>query len=611
MWIFVLPIEYFNRHVFISENAILPGTANTYFGESDSDSEVIKAYREEIKFIDEQGEEAKSESLHEIFGRLGLRTGTQDYKVEFKGKEYLGRNYFAVFDAQRGDGTEALVLSASWKNMDGKLNLGGVSLLLALARYFKEWSLWSKDIIFLISGEKEVGPQVWVDAYHKMDYNDAILSLPLKSGEIQALVDIDFISNYRNFDSIELLYDGMNGQLSNMDLLVSVNRIIQLKSDVKINMQNVIQQKETYFRRLCTMINGMINQCFGFLSGTQSCFIPYKIDSITFKVKSKESGTYDDILLGKIIESLFRSLNNLLEHFHQSFFFYFILSVNRFVSISAYFPSAILIASSFTFDSLSLWLSFIASFNKRSLSLYEKEKHDNSKDEKKKVFIERDLQLHFRKEIALSIATVIVIHIIAVIFLKIIYNSCYYKESSNYKKFYSIFVLFLQILQHIISVFIQKILKTIIKSQNMSLINNCKLNKAFSQIILGIELSTLAIVNFSLSFFIGIVTFPLTFIRPARTRTERMLFLILLELVNPLNWVFFFSYYKNKEAIDFIYSFAFGWKIWYLWTPLVLWLLWWPLWIVAKIIISMPTNDDAGHSFYNTPKSIDPLLKSS
>ncbi|EMR08333.1 hypothetical protein PNEG_03173 [Pneumocystis murina B123] len=610
MWIFMLPLNYFNRHVFISENAILPGTVNTYFGDSDSDSDIIEAYREEINFIDQQGEDAKYESLHEIFERLGLRTATQDYKVEFKGKEYSGRNFFAVLDAQRGDGTEALVLSASWKNMDGKLNLGGVSLLLALARYFKRWSLWSKDIIFLIPGEKEVGAQLWVDAYHKMDYDDAILSLTLKSGEIQALVDIDFISDYRNFDSIELLYDGMNGQLSNMDLLVAVNRIIQSKSDVKINMQNVLQQKETYFQKLLTMINGMINQCFGFLSGTQSCFVPYKIDSITFKVKSKGSGIYDDILLGKIIESSFRSLNNLLEHFHQSFFFYFMLSVDRFVSISAYFPSAILIASSFTIDSLSLWISVIANLNK-SLSVYEKEKFNNSNDEKKKVFIERDPRLRLRKEIALSIATVIVVYIIAIIFLKIIYNSCYYKESSDYKKFYSIFILFLQILQHIISIFIQRILEKIIKSQNMSLINNYKLIRTFSQIILGIELSTLAIVNFSLSFFVGIITFPLSFVRPARTKTERILFSVLLELSNPLNWIFFLSYYKNKEAIDFIYLFVFGWKIWYLWTPLVLWLLWWPLWIVAKITISTSINDNAGHYFYNTPKSIDPLLKSS
>lgn len=44
---------------------------------------------------------------------------------------------YAILHAPRGDATEAIVLVAAWKNMDGKLNQSGVALALALARYFK------------------------------------------------------------------------------------------------------------------------------------------------------------------------------------------------------------------------------------------------------------------------------------------------------------------------------------------------------------------------------------------------------------------------------------------------------------------------------------------
>lgn len=65
-----------------------------------------------------------------------------------------------------------------------------------------------------------------------------------------------------------------------------------------------------------------------------------------------------------MIESLCRSLNNLLEHLHQSFFFYFVLSPTgqnlgdpgRFISIGTYLPAAMIIAASFTITSIVLWI---------------------------------------------------------------------------------------------------------------------------------------------------------------------------------------------------------------------------------------------------------------
>ena len=50
---------------------------------------------------------------------------------------HTGQNIYAVLQAPRGDATEAIVLVAPWRNMEGELNKQGVPLTLTLARYFK------------------------------------------------------------------------------------------------------------------------------------------------------------------------------------------------------------------------------------------------------------------------------------------------------------------------------------------------------------------------------------------------------------------------------------------------------------------------------------------
>ena len=47
----------------------------------------------------------------------------------------------------------------------------------------------------------------------------------------------------------------------------------------------------------------------------------------------------------RIIEGVCRSLNNLLERFHQSFFFYLLPATDRYVSIGLYMPPFGVLAS--------------------------------------------------------------------------------------------------------------------------------------------------------------------------------------------------------------------------------------------------------------------------
>lgn len=78
-----------------------------------------------------------NDKLEEILKASGLKVARQSYEYKSAGQTYTGENIYAILHAPRGDATEAIVLVAAWKNMEGKLNRSGIPLILTLARYFK------------------------------------------------------------------------------------------------------------------------------------------------------------------------------------------------------------------------------------------------------------------------------------------------------------------------------------------------------------------------------------------------------------------------------------------------------------------------------------------
>ena len=281
-----------------------------------------------------------------------MRPARQKYQYHAAGDTYSGENVYAVLHAPRGDATEAIVLVAAWTNMDGDLNQSGVALVLALARYFKRWSLWSKDIIILITGDSRAGPQAWVDAYHDAYISPDIAPLPLKSGALQGVVVVDNALDHR-FESLHIVYDGMNGQLPNLDLFNTAVSIASGQLGIGVSIQRMWKHNDSYQERLQTMLRGMVSQGLGHSSGPHSSFVPYHVDAITLQAVG--DGWQDEMAMGRCVESIFRSLNNLLEHFHQSFFFYLLMQADRFVSIGTYLPSAMLVAVNFTIMAIALW----------------------------------------------------------------------------------------------------------------------------------------------------------------------------------------------------------------------------------------------------------------
>ena len=69
----------------------------------------------------------------------------------------------------------------------------------------------------------------------------------------------------------------------------------------------------------------------------------YRIDAVT--MKGEKGTTYRLSEVGDILEGVYRSINNLLEKFHQSFFFYILPCTYRYVSIGVYMPPIALMAA--------------------------------------------------------------------------------------------------------------------------------------------------------------------------------------------------------------------------------------------------------------------------
>jgi GPI-anchor transamidase subunit GAA1 len=192
-----------------------------------------------------------------------------------------------------------------------------------------------------------------VDAYHDAHSSQKVASLPLKSGALQGALAIDYPFDHR-FESLHIVYDGVNGQLPNLDLFNTITAIASGQMGIGVSLQQMWTHSDSYQDRLQTMLRGMLRQGLGHASGPHSSFIPYHVDAVTLQPFG--DGWQDEMAMGRVIESTFRSLNNLLEHLHQSFFFYLLMQSNRFVSIGTYLPSAMLVAVNFTIMAIFLWI---------------------------------------------------------------------------------------------------------------------------------------------------------------------------------------------------------------------------------------------------------------
>ncbi|KPV71938.1 uncharacterized protein RHOBADRAFT_39997 [Rhodotorula graminis WP1] len=373
-----LPLKELGRKHYISENALQPGHVNTYWNWADV--HVADAYADKVaqwSKLEVSGEQ-RSRGIKLAFEELGLSTAQQAYTFDLPNNSSLsGINTYAILPAPKTDGAEALVLSASWlsraRNEDGsrRVNTRGVALVLALANYFKKHSMWSKDIIFLVSDGHVDGAQAWLDSYHGFKQSNLQAEeLALTTGAVWAALGLDY--PHHSFSHIGMFYEGANGNLPNLDFLNSASRILRgmniptllhsydpaATSPLPSFLRSLPFADHAEVQRYAHAARNLFHQVAltadGRILGPEGTFGKYRIDAITLYGIPAE-GPHGFHVLGRAVESLFRSLNNLLERFHQSFFLYLMTSVGSFVAVGNYLAAPILLGAGLTVEGLVTW----------------------------------------------------------------------------------------------------------------------------------------------------------------------------------------------------------------------------------------------------------------
>ncbi|KAF8163462.1 Gaa1-domain-containing protein [Crassisporium funariophilum] len=377
-WMLIIPSPQLGRGTYIDENALQPGQVNTQWGWGDvHTADLYLAQLEELRDTNSSSEQ-RAQFFNTEFNKMGLSSSMQSYSFATSAANVNGTNAYAVLSSPRNSGTEAMVISASWLSRtgdgDGTLNLRGVSTVLALAGFLKRYSYWAKDVVFVISDGYLDGMQAWLDAYHSSSKAElGIEPLKLTSGVIWTALNIDYPGH--SFSHLGVFFEGLNGRLPNQDLINSFERIARYTAGVPVTVYDHLEPHETsddvsrwipkfvnefpgvkqYLYQARNVVRHVAYQANGRGSGVHGLFHQFRIDAITlFAVPA--AGPHGFHAIGRAVESTLRTMNNLLERLHASFFFYILTGPQRFLKIGIFLPSAILISVAMMFHGLSTWV---------------------------------------------------------------------------------------------------------------------------------------------------------------------------------------------------------------------------------------------------------------
>ncbi|QLQ82432.1 hypothetical protein HG537_0H01940 [Torulaspora globosa] len=520
-WMVSVPLEGRYARTYVSENALMPSQAYSYFRETEWN--LLRGYRTQIETLVDSNATivAKNEAVASWLREFGVKTAI--YRDEERGDTLYG-----VLHASRGDGTEAMLLTVPWKNADGFDNISGVSLGIALTRFFSRWPVWSKNIIVVFPENPEGALRSWVEAYHS--------SLDLTGGSIEAAIVLDYPGVNDYFDHVEVNYEGLNGELPNLDL-VNIAVSIAEHEGMKVSLHGVPCDKiaeNNFWSRLLVLALGIKN---GALAGLRKvngneAFSGWRIQSVTLRAHGT-TGVHDVTTFGRIPEAMFRSINNLLEKFHQSFFFYILLGPRYFVSISSYLPSAVILSVSFAIASLDT----VINNQYKTLPLSSK---------------------YNLLALLIWAATLFVSFAIAQLSLK---------HDSPQTLLLTTFLIPL-------GPFIVKRAFTIADPLSYRL-------KTIAYLYFSLVLTSLLMVNFPLAFGMSIIAFPMIFVSKS-TRTKNV-FLLLLSNPFIAIWLICNWFEPDLQGPAVFSRLIYAWKHLNCWTWFVICLGWLPTWLLLAL----------------------------
>ncbi|KAH8416600.1 hypothetical protein KR222_010613 [Zaprionus bogoriensis] len=366
VWFVCLARPELNHGTYLSENALSPGLVYPEIR--------VEANRIAVQLLEElqrERQDHQSTTPHAwIAAKLnefGLETHMHNYTLRYPlggGKEFHGKNIYGILRAPRIGSTEGIVFSAPYRvpsSVHPEIT-PSVPLLLAFADFARRKNYWAKDLIFLVTEQEQLGMQAWLEAYHdgdkEWDSSNAYLhagNLPARSGSLQAAINIEVED--LEVDYVDVRIEGLNGKLPNLDMFNLVQRIMA-REGVSSGYRQTPRKKRrsnlsSFEQNLRNMLAMLSSQSSGVPNGNHGLFHRYRIDALTIAAakrvtnsNGKSNPGSSAVPLLKALEGIARSLNNLLERFHQSFFFYVIVHNDRYISIGDYMPPLVLLVAS-------------------------------------------------------------------------------------------------------------------------------------------------------------------------------------------------------------------------------------------------------------------------
>ncbi|KAL8138240.1 hypothetical protein V2J09_004241 [Rumex salicifolius] len=310
---------------------------------------------------------------------------------------------FGIIRAPRGDGKEAIVLVTPYNASDAD-----TSEVLSLGVAYSVFSLltkvtWlAKDIIWL-AADSRYGEYDAVSAWLQEYISPSFVALEktcadttaenvasdnnggfIRAGTMAAALVIKVVNNDKiSEDTLSIYAEATNGQMPNLDLINVVNYLGVHRQGLRVKVDkfwSIIGSKYVgavgqtieflgkvagslnsdwkfgipaaeYAEGTATLASSLYSQALGIPTGPHGAFRDYQIDAVTLAISQKFShhntAKQSEFLMrsGRLIEGVIRSVNNLLEKFHQSFFLYLLTGPSKFVSVGVYMIAfALLIA---------------------------------------------------------------------------------------------------------------------------------------------------------------------------------------------------------------------------------------------------------------------------
>lgn len=226
-----------------------------------------------------------------------------------------------------------------------------------------------------------------------------------RAGTIAAALVLKVRDQSEHFeDTISIYAEASNGQMPNLDLINVVNYLAVHRQGLRVKVEKLwslfnsswlkilgeifeslgkiakslnpewkfgILASE-YVEGTATLASSLYYQALGVPTGPHGAFRDYQVDAVTLEISPKfslDKVRHNDILLrgGRLIEGVIRSVNNLLEKFHQSFFLYLLTSPSKFVSVGVYMIAFALLIAPLPMVAASLYVD-VSSLGNRSKS---------------------------------------------------------------------------------------------------------------------------------------------------------------------------------------------------------------------------------------------------